>query len=63
MELSHSNSQTCCGAVIGDEVGHVHGLAVDGKVPHAAHKVSVSHREILRQVGDPTQQQRAGQVQ
>lgn len=36
------------GAVVGDEAGHVDGLAVDPEVSHAAHEVSVSDREVLR---------------
>lgn len=36
------------GAVVGDEAGHVNGLAVDPEVSHAAHEVSVSDREVLR---------------
>lgn len=39
---------TFCGAVVGDEAGHVDGLAVDPEVSHAAHEVSVSDREVLR---------------
>lgn len=48
---------TFCGAVVSDVTGHVDGFAVDAEVPHAANKVSVSDREVLRQVGNATQQQ------
>lgn len=54
---------TCSGSVVSDEAGHVGGFAVDAQVPHAAHKVSVPHREVLGQVGNTTQQQRSCQVQ
>ena len=43
---------TCVGAVVSDEASHVSGLAVDGEVPHAAHKVSVQDREVFRKVWD-----------
>lgn len=60
---AESVAPTCGGAIVGDEAGHVHGLAVDGQVPHAAHKVAATHREVLRKVGNATQQQRTSQVQ
>lgn len=43
---------TCCGAVVSNVAGHVDGFAVDAKVSHAPHKVSVPDREVLRQVGN-----------
>lgn len=55
--------RTCSGPIVGDEAGHVRGLAVNRQVPHTAHKVSVLHREIIREVGNPTQKQWAGEVQ
>lgn len=39
-------------AIIGDETSHVNRFVVDRKVPHAADKLSVVHREIFRQVWD-----------
>lgn len=54
---------TCWGAIVGDEAGHVYGLAVDSQVPNAAHKVSVLYGEILREVWNATQEQRSGKIQ
>lgn len=56
-------SRTCPGAIVGNEARHVHVPAVNGQVPHTAHELSVVHREVLRQVGDPAQQQRPRQIQ
>lgn len=55
--------RTCPGAVVGNEAGHVHVLPVHGQVPHAAHKLPVVHGEVFGQVGDASQEQRAGQIQ
>lgn len=45
---------TCNGAVVSNKAGHVSGLAVNREVPYAAHKISVSHWEIIREVGNST---------
>lgn len=58
-----SVGHTCGGSVVGNEAGHVHGLAVDGQVPHAAHKIPAAHGKVLREVWDASQQQRSCQVQ
>lgn len=50
-------------AIIGNETSHVNWLAVNGEVPHAAHKLPVVHWEIFWQVWDAAEQQRASQVQ
>lgn len=55
--------RTFRGAVVSDEASHVDGFAVDGEVPHAAHKVTIPDREILRQVGNTAEQQGSSQVQ
>lgn len=47
-QFYHAARLTCCGAVVSDVAGHVDGFAVDGEVSHAAHKVSVPDREVLR---------------
>lgn len=54
---------TCPGTVVGDEPGHVHALAVDGQVAHAAHELPVAHWEVLWQVGDAAQEKGPCQVQ
>lgn len=54
---------TCGGPVVGDVGGQVDAFAVDVEVSHAAHKVPVSDGEVLRQVGDPSEEQGTCEVQ
>lgn len=51
------------GAVVGDEAGHVHVLAVHSQVLHAAHKLPVPDGKVLWEFGNSAQQQRPSQVQ
>lgn len=55
--------RTCNSSVVSNEAGHVNGFAVDHKVPYAAHKISVSYWEILREVRNSTQEQGSREVQ
>lgn len=61
--IPRPSCRTRPGAIVGDEAGHVHVPAVDGQVPHAAHKLPVLHREVFGQVGDAPQEQGACQIQ
>ena len=61
--IPRASCRTCPSAIVGDEAGHVHVPAVDGQVPHAAHKLPVLHREVFGQVGDAPQEQGACQIQ
>lgn len=54
---------TCGGAVVSNVAVHVDGSAVDSEVPHATHKVSVLHRKVFGEIGNPAEQQRPCQVQ
>lgn len=54
---------TCSGPVVGDVGGQVDAFAVDVQVSHAPHKVPVSDGEVLRQVGDPSEEQGTCEVQ
>lgn len=56
-------SHTRHGAIVGNEVGHVHVPAVHLQVPHAPHKVPRLDREALGQVRHPAQQQGPCQIQ
>lgn len=61
--VARAERPTWSGAVVSDEAGHVDGFAVDGQVSHAAHEVPVPDREVLGEVGNSAEQQRAGQIQ
>lgn len=62
-QRSRSSELTCCGAVVSYEGCHVHLAAIYVQIPHAADEVLVGHGEVLWEVGDPSQEQRACQVQ
>ena len=63
MVASRGSKLTWQSAVVGDEAGHVYVLVVDTQVLHAAHKLTVANRKILREFRDPSEEQGAGQVQ
>ena len=54
---------TCHGAVVCNKGRHVHLAAINVQVPHAANEVLVGHGEVLGEVGNTPQEQRARQVQ
>lgn len=58
--LSNTGARTTChGAVVRDKGCHVHPAAINVQVPHAANEVLVRHGEVLGEVGDTPQEQRA----
>lgn len=58
-----SQNVTCSSAVVCDEAGHVNGFAVDHEVPDAAHEISVSYWEILREIRNSSKEQGSCEVQ
>lgn len=50
-------------AVVSDEAGHVYVLVVDAQVLHASHELLVANGEVLREFGDSSEEQGAGEVQ
>lgn len=54
---------TCRGAVVCDEGRHVYLAPINVQIPHAADEVLVGHGEVLGEVGNTPQEQRARQVQ
>ena len=54
---------TCHGAIVCNEGCHVHSAAINVQIPHASNEFLVRHGEVLGEVGDTPQEQRARQVQ
>lgn len=53
---THS-SVTCRGPIVCNVGSQVDPFVVDVQVSHAPHKVPVGHWEVLRQIGDPSEEQ------